>query len=163
MAKKRQTGLLTEDSHFKSAVKETPDIADSYKAGIGAIKGSDRDKIKFTDNRLVGGSVEIDEEYHRKHPQDKSNRWDYVISYNKKTLYIEIHPVSPGEAKVVINKLEWLKKWLKESAPKLDKIDKHNPAYYWVATKAGFNLLKTSKEYKAIRLKKIEVTNHFKM
>lgn len=127
MANKRQTGLLTEDSHFKSAVKETPDIADSYKAGIGAIKGSDRDKIKFTDNRL----------------------------------YIEIHPVSPGEAKVVINKLEWLKKWLKESAPKLDKIDKHHPAYYWVATKAGFNLLKTSKEYKAIRLKKIEVTNHF--
>lgn len=163
MAKIVNRGEQIVDTEFKDAVENTPDISNGYKPGIGAVKGSDRDKILFNNTRLVGGSVDIDSEYKKKHPNDNNHRWDYVISYDKKTLYVEIHHASTSEVKVILQKLEQLKAWLKNSASKLDGLDKHNPPYYWVTTSAGVHLSKSSKEYKRLALNKIVVTGHLKM
>ncbi len=48
------------ENDFKTAVEQTSDIANAYKSGIQAIKGSERAKFSFSDNRLIKGSVDID-------------------------------------------------------------------------------------------------------
>lgn len=118
---------------FKEAVEQTPQIAAAYKAGISAF-GDYASKVIVPDNRLLGGSVDIDLATVELYPNE--NRWDYAFDYNGETFFIEVHTASTSETSTVLRKLDWLKVWLREQAPKLEKLkSKVIPPFYWVQSK----------------------------
>ena len=118
---------------FKEAVEQTPQISESYKAGLLAF-GDYSSKVVVPDNRLLGGSVDIDAATVELYPND--NRWDYVFDYNGEAFFIEVHTASTSETSTVLRKLEWLKVWLREQAPMLEKLkSKVIPPFYWVQSK----------------------------
>lgn len=75
-------------------------------------------------------NLDIDAATKIKHPHDY--RWDFAIGYAGKIYYVEIHPAYTAEVQRMIEKLKWLKHWLKEEAHQLDDLPKgtlgFNPA-----------------------------------
>lgn len=115
---------------FKEAVEQTSDISMGYKNGLGAL-GKNSSKIVVPDSRLLGGSVDIDGCTKNKYPD--SSRWDYAIDYNTEVFFIEIHPAQTCEIKTMINKLIWLKGWLKKNAVEIDKLKtKKVSPFFWL-------------------------------
>lgn len=113
---------------FKAAVEATPDIKNCYQPGLKAM-GSYSTKISLSNSTLCNGSVDIDECVKAKYPN--SNRWDYCFGYNSKAYFVEVHSANTSEVGTMLNKLQWLKDWLVNKAPELNKI-KAKPPYYWV-------------------------------
>jgi hypothetical protein len=118
---------------FKEAVEQTPQVAEAYKVGILAF-GDYSSKVVVPDNRLLGGSVDIDAATVKIYPND--NRWDYAFDYNGEAFFIEVHSASTSETLTVMSKLKWLKIWLREQAPKIDQLKSSIiPPFYWVQSK----------------------------
>ena len=113
---------------FKQAVEATPDIANGYKVGLGAL-GQYRNKINAADTRLFNGSVDIDNFTSRKYPN--ANRWDYALAYSQKVYFVEVHSANTSQVSTVIRKLKWLKDWLYSFAPEINKLKAQQP-YYWI-------------------------------
>lgn len=130
-------------SLLKAAVDKTDDVKGQFKVGLGAIKGNEKQKFVVPDTRKITGSLDIDTSTKEKYPME--NRWDYAVEYDKETFFIEIHPGSTSEIPIVLAKLEWLKKWLKEKAPAINALKpKDKQPYYWVYTNK-FAILPNSK------------------
>lgn len=127
---------------FRNAVESTPDIATAYNKGLQAIDAKDKTYFKVKDTNLIDGSVNIDKTTHALYPRD--NRWDYVVGYNAKAYYVEVHPANTSNIPEMLRKLEWLKMWLKNKAPQLASLPSGNPKYNWIATSAGVHITKTS-------------------
>ncbi len=137
-------------SRLKSAVEETYDVKGHYKVGLNAVEGRYRNKFVVPEKRKLSGSLDIDSATKEKYYDE--NRWDYAVEYNNETFFVEIHPGSTSEVDKVIQKLNWLKKWLEEHAPKIKELKPNNKKpYYWVFTNR-FAILPTSKHYKALSL-----------
>jgi hypothetical protein len=76
--------------------------------------------------------VDIDNAVKQEFSSD--NRWDYAVGYDGKTYFIEIHPADTSEVKTILKKLGWLKVFLSEKAPELNKEPK---SFHWVASKGN--------------------------
>jgi len=120
---------------FKRAVEQTSEIKDAYCRGLRALRKADKQHVTAEDPRRIRGSVDIDTTVRKEYPND--SRWDYAIGHQPSNVkgeviyWIEVHPASNGEVKVVIAKLQWLKKWLKESASDLNELRRE---YIWLAS-----------------------------
>ena len=135
-------------SNLKQATEGTPDVAAHYKNGLQALKSEHTGKIKVSDTKKLTGSLDIDNATKALYP--KSNRWDYVIEYNEEVFFIEIHPASTKNVLEVLLKLSWLKTWLIEKAPLIDKLKSRKASpYYWIAT-GGIKILQGSKQAKQL-------------
>lgn len=130
------------DHTFRDAVESTVDIKHGFKSGLTAL-GKNSKKIFPEDSRKLQGSVDIDSETRDVYPNE--SRWDYCLGYNDKAYFVEVHP--GNEVSVVLKKLEWLKKWLHDSAPKLNAIKAEN-AFHWV-TSGNVALIHGSSQYRA--------------
>ncbi len=128
---------------FKDVVSNTSDISQGYKAGLTAL-GKYSSKIVVQKNVTVEGSVDIDTTTVALYPRD--NRWDYVIGFNGKVIFVEIHSASTSEVDVVLKKLDWLKNWLNSKASELARLRAAEP-YYWVQSK-NFQILKHTPQYR---------------
>lgn len=132
---------------FKKAVSETNEVRNCYQEGLKAL-AEQRTKIEVGNTRELGGSVLIDECVKAIYP--KASRWDYIFGYKGEAFFMEVHPAHTGEVKTILNKFDWLLKWLKNEAPKINTIKaKDKPAFYWVQS-AGFYILKNSPQERAI-------------
>lgn len=109
---------------FHAAVEATPSVRGAHRPGLQALERADRERID--DGPFATGSIALDEALARAEPN--SNRWDYGIGLPKvhrrgeSVLWLEVHHAASGEAKAVLKKLEWLKRWLREQAPRLDAL-----------------------------------------
>ena len=115
------------DNQFKTAVLSTPDL--EYHEGKGALSNQYKRKVEVADCQ---GSVDIDFCLKDKPLGKNQSRWDYAIGFNNQSYFVEIHSADTKNIDEVMKKADWLKRWLKTSAPKLNEI-KHYP-FYWVAT-----------------------------
>lgn len=130
---------------FKQAVEGTPDIATNFKVGLTAL-GAYSSKVSVSDTSQLQGSVDIDSATTAKYPQD--NRWDYAFAYKGEVFFIEVHSANTGEVSTVIRKLRWLKDWLNNQAPEINKLkSKTVTPFYWIQSN-GFAILKTSRQYR---------------
>lgn len=136
----KQTNKL---SAFQLAVECTEDVSKGFCVGKKAIKNSDRNKVNASDSRKLQGSLDIDSQVKIIYPQ--SPRWDYALSYNDIIYYIEIHPAETSEIDTIVNKVKWLKEWLKTKAPAINKLPKAEYPYIWVQS-GRFAILPTSKD-----------------
>jgi len=114
---------------FNSDVASTSDISSCIQIGLSAIRRTDRSKINCPNSRNINGSVDIDSCLASEYPH--CNRWDYAIGYNHKCYFVEVHPASTSEIGTMINKLNWLKTWLRnQSSPLLS----NHAGFHWIAS-----------------------------
>lgn len=136
-------------NNFEKIVSETHDISKGYCSGLSALK-SDASYVVVNAPRQLDGSVDIDTCTKALYP--KESRWDYVVSYNGKAFFMEVHPATVGEIKEVEKKLGWLKQWLEDKAKSLGAYPYGVPRFTWVHSgKCG--LSKESREYKRMAQK----------
>ncbi len=114
-----------------------------YRPGLGAVEGKDKKYFTISNTRLIEGSIYIDI-CSKKIAYKNPNRWDYMIGYNKKLYFVEIHPASTGEVSLVLKKFEWLKEFISCLSNELKtKILITNNPFIWVATN-GVHIIPTS-------------------
>lgn len=101
-----------------------------YRKGLQAL-GNDSRKIAPSDSKMLSGSADIDSDFKSLYPN--CNRWDYVVGYNEKAYFVEIHPCCTSEIKTMLKKIDWLKSFLKTHGSQLIDI-KADVNYYWVAS-----------------------------
>lgn len=107
--------------------------------------GTNSRYVSTKDTRKLDGSVDIDTCTHDNYPDEP--RWDYVLSYDKRAYFVEVHPTTGGTVKEMEAKLKWLKAWLKQEAKPLDDYPSGKRRFTWVSSgKCG--LLKSSPEYR---------------
>ena len=145
MKPKNKKTKATKAKTFKEAVEATPDIANCYQSGLKGL-GAYSNKIELTDNRECSGSIDIDACTTTLYP--RLNRWDYALCYESKVYFVEVHSANTGEISTVLRKFQWLKDWLNEHAPEINKLKAPKP-YYWVQT-SGFNIPKQSPQYRQV-------------
>lgn len=131
---------------FKEAVEGIEELRGAYRKGFQALNDDCKAKVEATDTRLLYGSVDIDKATKDKYPQD--SRWDYVVCYHGALYFIELHPASTSNVKEVLNKLDWLKGWLKDKA----ELGQAKKSYHWIAT-GCVNILPNSRQYKQLASK----------
>lgn len=154
--KKRGGGAENAKCAFQIAVENTPDVKNGFRAGLQAVKNSDRNKVNVTDPRKLQGSLDIDTQVQKKYPQEP--RWDYALSYDDKLYFFEVHPASTSEVDAVIKKLIWLKDWLKNKAPEINKLQKGVHPYVWIQS-GRYDILDSGKSGKKLAASGIVVTN----
>lgn len=140
------------------AAYKTPDIKGHFCKGLSAVKGSERLKFVVPDTYQLTGSIDIDGATIEIYPED--NRWDYAVEYAGETFFIEVHPCSTSDVSKMIDKLTWLKWWLKNKAPKIDALKSRNKPYHWIAT-GSVGILKGSKYDKMLALNNIQVARQW--
>lgn len=122
---------------FKEALEATPDVKDSWRKGLKALRAEDKPHVEAEDTRRLRGSADIDAALLKKEPY--ANRWDFGISYQhedraEEVIYwTEMHTASDSQISVVIRKAQWLLNWLKTSAPKLNSFERE---IIWVSSGA---------------------------
>ncbi len=132
-------------SAFQKAVENTPEIANCFQVGLRAM-GSNSQLVSVKNTSLLCGSVELDACVEPLYPQD--NRWDFLICYDGKIYFIEVHSAYTGEVSTVIKKLKWLKLWLNEKAPEIVKLKASEP-FYWVQS-GKFAIPKNSRQFRQL-------------
>ena len=138
---------------FTEAVKNTPEISLSLRAGLQALKkNNDAGRVEATDNRKLNGSVDIDVTTRDLYPED--SRWDYVIGYEGKAYFLEVHSANTSEVKIVLKKADWLRKWLDSKAPNLKAISGSN-CFYWVSTN-DFQIVSSSPQARKLAQSKVK-------
>jgi hypothetical protein len=144
MTKKR-----AKKNNFKEAIENTPQISNAYCKGLQAL-GEYSDKVKLATTSNCEGSIDIDGTVVQFYPQD--NRWDYCFSYKGEVFFVEVHSAHTGEITTVLKKLRWLKIWLTEQAPLINKLkatSKH--PFYWIQSKGSHILLNSPQYRRAIQ------------
>lgn len=114
---------------FEEAINNTPDVAGWYCAGIRALSENDKKRISA---KGAKGSLAIDKATKKLYPD--GDRWDYAIESNGEIHYVEVHGAErTGRIGEVERKLGWLKKWLRNNAIAIDKLQQPK-RFHWVAT-----------------------------
>jgi len=146
---------FTQVVKFKDAVLATPDVKKCWCKGLQALIKEDRKHIHAEDSNQLTGSVAIDEALRTKYPN--CNRWDYAVGYRHsnsqtdKVYFVEVHPASGKQIKVILNKLAWLKQWLNNSAKTLNPLPKK---FVWVSS-SKVQITSTSPQGKIVAQKRI--------
>lgn len=112
--------------------------------------------LKQLDTRLLYGSVDIDKATRDRYPQ--ASRWDYVVCYHGALYFIELHPASTSNVREVLNKLKWLKDWLKDK----DRLGQAKKSYHWIATD-GVHIHPESREAKQLAIKGLKPEKRLKL
>lgn len=131
---------------FKKAIEGIKELCGAYCEGLQALNKDCKARVKAIDTHLLYGSVDIDKATTDKYPQD--SRWDYVVCYHGALYFIELHPASTSDVKVVLNKLDWLKGWLKDKA----ELEQAEKSYHWIAT-GGVDILPNNPKCKQLASK----------
>ena len=114
---------------FTDAVKNTPEISLGIRTGLQALK-NDAGRVEATDNRKLNGSVDIDATTRDLYPE--ASRWDYVIGYEGKAYFLEVHSEITSDIVDMLKKADWLRQWLSTKASALKAISGSN-CFYWVS------------------------------
>lgn len=122
---------------FRAAVAATPEIASAFKAGLRALRQVDRQRITAQRPRALRGSVDLDSALEALYPN--ARRWDYAIGVEQarhqqvRVYWTEVHPARDDQIVVMREKLEWLRRWLSDSATALNDLPRE---FVWVSSGA---------------------------
>jgi len=110
-------------------------VQGAFKQGLQAVREIDRHRIDAEDTRRIKGSIDV--EACLKMTRSGDRQWDYAVGYHPTNLdeevvyWIEVHPANPGEVKVVLEKLEHLRTWLRVDGSKLDTMKR---VFIWISS-----------------------------
>lgn len=140
-------------------VESIPMIAEAFQDGLKAIEKKDSSKIKASDTRKLSGSVYLDEKLKGDYPHDA--RWDYIIGYDEKVYFAEVHPANTSNVDEVIKKKNWLASWLNAYA-KVLKDNMVTTSYHWLAS-GKIAILKNSPQYRRLAKNKLFLCKELKL
>lgn len=136
-------------SLLHDAAETIPYVQGKSKPGLQAIVSKERGYFRPTQPRLLTQSINLDECAKKDFPT--SSRWDYIVEYDGKVHFVEIHPANTRDVPVVLKKLDWLQKWLNNDGRAIKKLAAPH-SFHWVATRK-YAILKDSKQYKQLALR----------
>lgn len=155
MGYKKHMKTRSADEHvsdaFTGAVKNTPEISLSLRVGLQALK-NDAGRVEATDNRKLNGSVDIDVTTRDSYPED--SRWDYVIGYEGKAYFLEVHSANTSDIDDILKKADWLRQWLNTKAPALEAIS-GSKCFYWISPGA-YNIVSPSPQARKLAQSKVK-------
>ena len=122
---------------FQDAVASSDDARDSCQPGLQALLERHRNKLSCQDTRKISGSLNLDAAVAGLYPGQPC--WDYGIGIKKtesadRAVWVEVHPADANQVQKMIDKLTWLRNWLKTRAPGLMRITGNDSPYVWVAS-----------------------------
>ena len=106
---------------FEANVRACEVLGVHYRPGLQALRPRDARRIRVKHPRRLTGSLYLDSAFRGTLPEEPL--WDYGIGYRhsgheeESVHWVEVHPANDGEVAAVEAKLDWLKKWLRVSAP----------------------------------------------
>ncbi len=151
--------MSKQKSKFKSAVEASPEIQNCFQNGLQAL-GSYSTKIQVEDTSKICGSVDLDACVAGSYPTQ--NRWDYIICYDEIIYFVEVHSADTSEVSVVLKKLDWLKDWLNQKAPEINKIKHKTLPYFWIQSK-GYGIAKNSRQDRLLAQKGLRPISKLKL
>ncbi len=138
---------------FQQAVQNTAPIAECYRNGLLAL-GNHSLKITPSVPRSCSGSIDLDTCLQPRFPN--ATRWDYALGYGDYAYFVEVHPAS-GQVSEMLNKVTWLRQWLKGEGALLAAIHHPGKTFHWLST----NGVKIMGKYQLqLALNKVVVANH---
>ena len=150
---KQHSSNSSNKSKLEEAVDKTPEVKGHYENGLGAIESRYKGSITSSKGNSFTGSVDIDKATRKLKPED--NSWDYAIEFKSCTYFVEFHPADTSEVSKILQKLDWLKNWLKNKAPLINSLKPQNKnPYHWIFT-GGNHIARTSKYWKRLSLAKL--------
>lgn len=120
---------------FPRCVAECKPLAGLLCDGLRALSRASRSRVCAADAHRITGSVDLDSALKGAFPN--AARWDYGVGYSADSRladavhWIEVHPSSHGEVKVILNKFQWLRKWLQANCDSLLDLSQ---SYVWVSS-----------------------------
>lgn len=155
MANKKRKKEQVAKCAFQVAIENTEEVEKGFCIGKQAIKSIDRSKVVAANNKKLQGSLDIDSQVKALYPNEP--RWDYALSYDNKIFFFEVHPAETSEVDKIVNKVKWLKCWLKSQAPEINKLPKAEHPYTWVQS-GRYAILPTAKEKMKLSVSGITTT-----
>ncbi len=152
---KKQVGVKSTKCAFQVAIENTEEVKNGFCVGKQSIKSIDRSKVVTANKIELQGSRDIDNQVKAIYPDEP--RWDYALSYGDNIYFFEVHPAETSEVDKVIDKVKWLKCWLKKQAPEIDKLSKAEHPYIWVQS-GRYAILPTAKEKMKLSISGITTT-----
>lgn len=128
---------------FKNAVAATAEVCNCFQNGKQAIPKTDRNKVELEEESKCDGSLFIDKCLVDQKKYVNDNRWDYVIGYKGEAYFFEVHTAKDSEVNTVIDKLIWLKDWLLQSAPEINRL-RANAPFFWIQSN-GYHISRNSR------------------
>lgn len=128
---------------FEEGVRAAPAPVDrACRVGIQALKRAHRSRVSCADPRRLTRSIDLDSALSGEAEYANEPRWDYGIGYRparspERAIWVEVHPASTSNVREVIDKLNWLRTWLREDAPRLASLtvsDGGIRPFVWIAT-----------------------------
>ncbi len=147
-------------TEFRKEIDKIPEIRGCFMAGLQALERDHSKKVRDYKNDKLEGSLDLDQCVKSIYPN--SNRWDYIIGYNSKALFVEVHSAQTGEVTTMIKKLNWLKDWLNTKAPGLKKIKDKQTPFIWLSS-SKVDIPRYSSEYKRLAAAGIIPKSHLSL
>ena len=128
---------------FKAAVRAAPaPVDDAWRRGVRALANAHRSRVECADPRRLTGSIALDAALAGEADHANKPRWDYGLGYRprrgaERAVWVEVHPAATANVGEVIDKLHWLRTWLRDEARQLETLtvtDEHIRAFVWIAT-----------------------------
>lgn len=154
--KREQSGVNHSKCAFQVAIENTEEVQNGFCVGKQALKSVDRNKVVAACQDKLQGSLDIDSQVRELYPNEP--RWDYALSYDDRIYFFEVHPAETSEVDRVVNKVKWLKRWLKIHAPEIDRLPKAEHPYTWVQS-GRYAILPTAKEKMKLSVAGIATAN----
>lgn len=134
---------------FSQAVAETNGLGMACCCpGKRALAGSHPNLICCDDSARFTGSIHLDQQLRSQPGHRNASRWDYGLGFKETSrgesaIWVAVHPASSSEVSAVLNKLAWLKGWLRNEAPALARLSRRTgtaKCFFWLATPAGVHI-----------------------
>jgi hypothetical protein len=136
--------------NFRQAVEATPSVQGKYRPGLQALSAGDAARIRCDKPRRLTGSINVDRSLQVAQPN--APRWDYGIGCRRgnaeAAVWVEVHPASSTSVTDMLDKLQWLKEWLRTQAPALKALTQGD--YYWVSTDGTIAITPDSRRAKRL-------------
>lgn len=132
---------------ISNAVEATPHLAGQWKPGLQALRAEDKPHIQPENPRALTGSVDVDSALMATEPN--AHRWDFGIGYQhanreRECIYwVELHTASDSEVNRVLDKLRWLRAWLRGDGHRLAAFERE---FVWVSSGATTFTLNAPKQ-----------------
>ena len=141
-------------TEFERAVRQCPaPVGQAYQRGLQAL-GAYSNRVRCRKTQQLTGSINLERAVAG--TGSSENLWDYGIGYRRQgievAVWIEVHAAHTGEVKVVMKKLDWLRRWLQGDGTALQSLTNwlSNP-FWWVATDSGVHIRAGSPQERLLR------------
>lgn len=154
--KKERIGAKLAKCAFQVAIENTEEVKNGFCVGKHAIKSIDRSKVVAA--KKINCKVALILIVKLKHYILMNLVGTMLYRMMTRFIFFEVHPAETSKVNKVVNKVKWLKCWLKTHAPEINKLPKAEHPYTWVQS-GRYAILPTAREKMKLSISGITTAN----